>query len=159
MLRIHERTCDSLVQAFHFALRDRSAILYFREWPKSGSRRRLTARILVLALHSLELVRKQWTKAVLMERGRVNWTGVVEQAPADLPRSGQSHTFLGHVKPVVWPRGRTAARAPGQWIVCCVDYFIVLSSRDFFAHTRSARSSAVTRWKLLPRTCSTAIGI
>jgi ABC-type polysaccharide/polyol phosphate transport system ATPase subunit len=38
------------------------------------------AGILVLASHSLELVRRLCSKAVLMERGRVKWTGSVEEA-------------------------------------------------------------------------------
>ncbi|TMJ01388.1 MAG: ABC transporter ATP-binding protein [Alphaproteobacteria bacterium] len=38
------------------------------------------AGILVLASHSLELVRRLCTKAVLMEHGRVKWTGSVEEA-------------------------------------------------------------------------------
>jgi len=38
------------------------------------------AGILVLASHSLELVRRLCTTAVLMERGRVKWTGSVEEA-------------------------------------------------------------------------------
>ena len=43
------------------------------------------AGILVLASHSLELVRRLCTKAVLMERGRVKWTGGIDEALVNSP--------------------------------------------------------------------------
>jgi ABC-type polysaccharide/polyol phosphate transport system ATPase subunit len=35
---------------------------------------------MVLASHSLDLVRKLCTKAILMEHGRIKWSGDIEKA-------------------------------------------------------------------------------